>query len=156
MRVNNGLKIFCGPEEIPCPICGGVLKVHGTCRRKLRTAEGTELYRLCVMECTVCGRTHRELPEGIVPYKRHDSERIVTIAETPQEEHLQEAETSTWKRIKAWVDWFICYAQKVLAGLRILFPCLKTEFSGRAFAEPLVYFVRLVVNSGNWIQHHSV
>lgn len=34
------LIVFTGFEEVPCPVCGGEMKVHGTCRRKFLRREG--------------------------------------------------------------------------------------------------------------------
>ena len=43
----DGEIIFIGTEQVPCPICGGELKVHGTCKRQLETEDGENLlYRL--------------------------------------------------------------------------------------------------------------
>ncbi|MEG1884379.1 MAG: hypothetical protein RR224_11785, partial [Clostridia bacterium] len=53
--IKDGVTIFSGSEAVPCPVCSGRLTVHGTCRRKLRTKEGTREYRLRVMECSACG-----------------------------------------------------------------------------------------------------
>ena len=148
--------IFTGTENIPCPVCGGHLRVHGTCTRKLRRRDGTDVYRLRVMECKSCGKTHRELPEGIVPYKRMDAERLSDITEAAEEKDLGDAETSTWKRVKEWVLWFLEYALKVLKSLQTLLGAeFPTVSSDDCLSRRLKYFVRLVVNSGNWIQHRS-
>ena len=68
---NGEITRIYGQEEVVCPVCGGALKVHGTCIRKVRQGDHTHQYHLRVMECRCCGKTHRELPEGIIPYKRH-------------------------------------------------------------------------------------
>lgn len=149
-----GVCIFTGTEEICCPCCGGRLKVHGTCLRKLRTADETKIYRLRVMECTNCGKTHRELPESIVPYMRMDVNLLSAIAQAERRNHLSLAETSTWKRVKAWCGWFLCYARNIMNSLteqNEKFSAVTTP--GGGFGQQLMYFVRLVVNSGNWIQH---
>ena len=114
------------------------------------------MYRLRVMKCKLCGKTHRELPEGIVPYKRMDAERLSDITEAEEEKDLGDAEISTWKRVKEWVLWFLEYALKVLKSLQTLlgaeFPTVSAD---DCLNRRLKYFVRLVVNSGNWIQHRS-
>ena len=149
--LKGGIRSFVGKESIPCPICTGRLKVHGTCLRKLRNSDGEMIFRLRVMECRSCGRTHRELPAQMVPYKRTDVNGIANIADVAPSEHLTVCETSTWKRVVSWVRWFLWYAQKIQEGLF----SLATDFSGQTLAEQLAYNVRLVVNSGNWIQHRS-
>ena len=108
------------------------------------------------MECKSCGKTHRELPEGIVPYKRMDAERLSDITEAEEEKDLGDAEASTWKRVSVWVLWFLDYALKVLRSLQTLYGTeLPTVSPDDFFSRRLKYSVRLVVNSGNWIQHRS-
>ena len=149
--------IFTGAEEIPCPVCGGQLRVHGTCTRKLRRRDGIDVYRLRVMECKSCGKTHRELPAGIVPYKRMDAQQISNISEIQEEKDLEDTEVNTWMRVKEWVMWFLAYALNVLKSLQtILGNEFPTVSSGDCPCRQLVYFVRLVANSGNWPQHRSV
>ena len=144
----NGSIIFTGSDRIPCPLCGGNLHVRGTCSRKLRRKDGTKLYRLRVMECDDCGKTHRELPPEAIPYKRLDTETVCEIAQTPEKQHLEHTETSTWRRICAWISWFFQYAQK---ALEIVW---NTD---NAFSEQgLAALVRVTVNSGKWIQHRFV
>ena len=157
MRYRKGeIIFFTGTEKIPCPVCGGQLRVHGTCTRKLRRSEGIDVYRLRVMECKTCGKTHRELPEEIVPYKRMDTELLSNISEVSKEEDLGDIEVSTWKRVREWVLWFLAYALDVLRSLQTLLgKVFQTISSGECLSRRLAYFVRLVANSGNWIQHRS-
>lgn len=115
-----------------------------------------EVYRLRVMECKECGKTHRELPEWIVPYKRMDVELLSVISEVAEERCLGETEAGTWRRVKAWVAWFLAYALNVLKSVQVTlgrgFPTIP---SGDSLHRKLAYFVRLVVNSGQWAQHRS-
>jgi len=152
----HGIIYFTGSEEILCPICGGPLKVRGTCRRKLLTLAGPEVYRLRVMECKKCGRSHRELPDEVVPYKRHSVDMIESIAASDRENHETLTDHSTWRRITLWVIWFFRYAQNVLEGLKVVAASSQTEFPGKTFRPSLACYVRIVVNSGNWIQHRTV
>ena len=148
---------FTGTEEIPCPICGGKLGVHGTCMRTLQRKDKTEKYRLRVMECKKCGKTHRELPERIVPYKRMDAEVLGTIAAETGIGDVEAPDVSTWARIRGWVMWFLSYGQHILEGMRVsMGDTLTTIPLGASLSRQLVYYVRLVANSGNWIQHRSV
>lgn len=151
----DGIIIFKGTEEVPCPKCGGELSVHGTCRRKLCSRYEEKTYRLRVMKCTACGKTHRELPQGVVPYKRMDAEYLCDIAEAPRSEQVNVAEASTWSRVHAWMKWFLEYVANILKSMQEQFPALVTIPSGESAGRRLAYFVRLVVNSGNWLQHRS-
>lgn len=150
---NGGLIEIHSTEPSVCPICGGPLKVHGTCTRKVRMGEKIHLFYLRVMECRCCGKTHRELPDGIVPYKRHGLDSLCEIAESSETEHT--CETSTWLRIRSWLAWFLWYAQNIADGL-VVAGLLPTAFQlGRSLRRRTAGFVRLVVNSGNWVQHRS-
>lgn len=152
--------IFTGTEEIVCPICSGALRMRGTCRRKLRTADGSKIYHLRVMECQNCHRTHRELPTNMIPYKRMDTASIAAIAEYSEEDPAKNApedvNVSTWQRVCIWVKWFLDYAERLMEGLYLQHPRLTTFQRSKNTAEQLRQFVRLAVNSGNWIQHRSV
>ena len=132
------------------------MHVHGTCTRKLRRREDIDVYRLRVMECKTCGKTHRELPEGIAPYQRMDAELLSSISEVTKEDELGDVEVSTWKRVQEWVLWFLKYALDVLNSFQTLlekvFPTISSD---ECLSRRLAYFVRLVANSGNWIQHRS-
>ena len=131
----DGIYIFTGTDEVPCPVCGARLKVHGTCKRKLQTVNGEKRYRLRVMECTNedCKKTHRELPAGIIPYKRMDAEKISKIAEIPANEHTRETDTSTWTSIRAWVVWFLEYTSNLLAELKTCY-----DSSGKNLSDQLI------------------
>ena len=108
------------------------------------------------MECRRCGRTHRELPDEIIPYKRHNVELVEAIAESGPGNHETITDHSTWRRITLWVMWFLQYARNVMEGLKIVAAGSQTEFSGESDYPSLTYFVRIVVNSGNWVQHRTV
>lgn len=60
-------------------------------------------------------KTHRELPDSLIPYKRYGVEAFCEIAESTEARHT--CETSTWLRIRSWLAWFICYAQNIATGL---------------------------------------
>lgn len=136
-----------------CPVCGGALKVYGTCIRKVRQGDHTHQYHLRVMECRCCGKTHRELPEGIIPYKRHGLNSLCEIAEATETQHT--CETSTWLRIRFWLAWFLWYAQNIMEGLIAAGQIPVTFHPGHSLRRRTASFVRLVANSGNWEQHRS-
>lgn len=148
----NGVIIFTGQEKVGCPDCGGDLRVRSTCHRKLRTAQGIQVYRLRVMGCLGCGKTHRELPHWMVPYKRMDASCLVNIAQAPKSEHLRKASTNSWIRIKGWMACFFRYAQRIVRS--------RNEHQRTCFGAPekerFCYLVRLLVNRGRWIQHRYV
>ena len=106
------------------------------------------LYRLRVMKCDECGKAHRELPPEVIPYKRLDTQSVSEIARTPEKQHLEHTETSTWRRVCVWVSWFLQYAQKALSTF------LDTDYA--LSEKTLAALVRITVNSGKWIQHRFV
>jgi hypothetical protein len=149
----DGIWIVTGTEAIPCPICGGDLYVRGTCRRFLRRPdESKDMYRLRVLCCKTCGRSHRELIDEIVPYKRHSVDAICTMQEKPDE---CLPEPSVRLRVIAWLCWFLRYAAQIKESLRLT-GVNMTEPPGDLLRRRLMHYVRLVVNSGNWVQHRLV
>ena len=165
----EGIYIVTGMEDVPCPSCGGKLSVHGTCKRNLKTTGGNVILRLRVMECSGCRSTHRELPNGIVPYKRYSAGMLCAIytGTIPEEDNMEDVsieasisakqrkdecdsyicEPSIRKRIIEWLSWFLAYAQSLD----------EIEFSDNDLPESiysrLKYFVCAIANSGKWIQH---
>lgn len=104
-------------------------------------------YSLRILECTHCGKTHRELPNELVPYKRYS---LSLICEEVEDQNYT-CDTSTMLRLKLWLNWFICYAQAILNKLALESVYLRTDLTGKSLANKLAYFVRVVVNSGFWI-----
>lgn len=113
--------------------------MRNTCHRKLRREEECRIYRLRVMICTTCGKTHRELPQWIIPYKRMDAALYCKIAQTPRERHLEVADTNTWTRVQKWIRWFLLEMQAVR----------QANMSSHDWMEE----IQRMVNSGKWVQH---
>lgn len=111
---HGGVCFILVAESVPCPICGGKL-LHGTCRRKCVTTNGIVTLGLRVLECRKCHHTHRELPCGVVPYKRHCAEIMVERQGETCPDSV--GEFSAFLRLKAWLKWFLKYAEKVMTGL---------------------------------------
>ena len=144
----NDLIYFTSTEKVPCPKCGGKLHVRGTCERQLRRKEyGVKTYRLRVMECRECGRTHRELPKNIIPYKRMEASWISELAWVSHEQEIGGAESSVWRRVKEWVFLFLQYAQETLE----LLPRSHCYDSYEALKTALTSSVTTIANQGKWI-----
>lgn len=152
--IKDGVVVITGTEVIPCPICGGRLFVHGTCIRRVKAADGEIMvFRLRVMECADCHHTHREIPSSIItPYKRFGTEAISQMAEDPEECCV---EPLVMFRILVWLSLFFIYAQGIEESL-IQRNLLGTKYTGRDCRDRLSYYVRIVVNSGERVQHRSV
>jgi len=151
---NGNLLVVRGLELLPCPVCEGELFCRGTCRRKTRSAYGeTTLYQLRVLQCRHCGKTHRELPEPIVPHKRYDAEAIIQIRERP-EEVICEPNVRT--RIMAWLAWFVEYANHIQQSQSLILSAPLPKHSGEITVAVLSRLVRIVANSQNWLHNRSV
>lgn len=147
------ITIITGSGESVCPICGGMMTVRGTCIRKVRSEGGVRKLRLRVMKCRVCQKTHREIPKDIIPYKRTSLTEYCEIVESGANDYP--CETSTWQRMKLWLSWFIAFAESVERSLVCSGLLTMTRRPVGSLKEQTAYFVRLVVNSGNWIHNRS-
>ena len=153
VMIKGEFRCVLGREEVPCPCCGGKLHVYGTCIRKVREADGTHKYRLRVLRCRGCGKFHRELPDSIIPYKRAG---LAAFCETVQAKSDQySCEESTWRRMRSWMERFLTNARFVERSLICSGLLPRTGEPGDSLARQMEYYVRLVVNSGNWVHNRS-
>lgn len=60
-----------------CPNCGGKLKFYDVAPRRVLEYEREASYiSVRRLVCTNCKRVHRELPEGVLPYKHYSADVI--------------------------------------------------------------------------------
>ena len=137
-------------EQSFCPICTGNLLMHGTCVRKLRMPDKDMELSLRVLYCPECKRTHRELPDLIIPYKRHCAQTYAEVYEVKREELACNVDDKTIRSIRAWVKWFLEFAASFMEGLKIEHPELPTNYDVGSTLSALKFFVRLVVNANEW------
>ena len=91
--------------------------------------------------CCGCGRIHHELPDCVVPYKRHRAEAIEEMIADPEDAPF---ETSTIRRITAWWRGVLPYFLNVLKSLAEKY---RTSFqTPPAFRE----IIRAAANSNSW------
>jgi len=135
---------FVKPNESGiCPICSDELTVRGLRQRKLKNeAEKWEIYIIRRMYCGKCRRIHHELPDLIVPYKRHCAATIENIIGNKSEETLCDNRTIT--RILSWWKIVLPYFMNILQSLASKH---RTTFPG---APSFKEIVRAAVNSNNW------
>jgi hypothetical protein len=137
-----------GKENIPCPACGGELKFYDTCKRSLKLPLGLTITLLLRrLLCEDCKKTHRELPDFVIPYKRYCRiviERLAhdSSASDPYDERTRD-KIRTWFK-KAKVYFHQVWEQQVKLG-----------FAPFGVVPKFALLVRATVNSGNWRFHSS-
>jgi len=105
-------------EEIVCPLCSGFMCCFGTRRRGLIQSCGVKR-KLVIRrrKCRICGKIHHELPDSVVPDKRHGTETVGKVIAGDTDEVA--CEESTIRRIKEW--WAVCrlYFESIISSLRV-------------------------------------
>lgn len=65
-----------------CPVCGGELRYFDRAKRIVRTrGRITKTIKLKRYRCVACGRTHRLIPNYILPFKQYEKEVIIGVLE---------------------------------------------------------------------------
>lgn len=153
-------------SETPvCPHCGRVLKVVGSRKRTLRDTDGSRnILIIRRLFCEHCLRIHHELPDIIIPYKRHCADTIEEIL-SDKESRAYPCETSTRARFLRWFSLLRGHWEKVLTALvhrHERDPFLQEEFAALLPLQPsrlaagwLKRLVRILVNAGFRIQTRS-
>ena len=91
-------------EQNPCPFCGGVLKVIGSRRRGYIDGLGDrKVLVIRRLRCLPCNKIHHELPDLLVPYKRHESKSI----EAALSEDATLTVAADESTISRWKQWFL-------------------------------------------------
>lgn len=131
-----------------CPVCGHVLLVIGIRERKYVESDGiTCILVIRRLRCKCCGVIHHELPDILVPYKRHCAETVESVVNDKPENTCCDDRTAI--RIKAWWEACRLYFENVLASL--------SEKYGVVFPQRPApgEIVRAVVNANLWIHTRS-
>ncbi len=141
--------------------------VIGSRKRTLIQADGEDailIIRRLRCKREICNLIHHELPDILVPYKRHEAETIEQIIEPPaeQEEPSYPCEASTVYRIKMWFSLLRQYLESTIQALKVLYRAdaalyeqlyslkpMSAEYR-RETAGWLKRIVRMVVNCGRW------
>jgi len=99
------------------------------------------------LRCKSCRVIHHELPDSVIPYKRHCADTVEKIIAGDTDGLF--CEDSTIRRVKAW--WAACrvYLESVLASLRE-----KYAAALYAYSAPRE-IVRAAVNTHLWIHTRS-
>lgn len=150
-------------EKSHCPWCEGDFKVIGSRKRKLDKLDGSVNWLIIRrLKCMDCGKISHELPDLVVPYKRHEADTISRALVEPASV-LQDCcccEASTIRRFKIWFFLLRDYLESTVWALMEL-------MHGNAFVKLPLYplqrqtdgwlkvLVRNLVNSGRWRQTRS-
>jgi hypothetical protein len=131
-----------------CPICGEMLVVIGSRKRKVIGSTGVGMILIIRrLRCKECHAIHHELPDMVIPYKRHCAETVEKII-GGQKDGLP-CEESTIRRIRAW--WAVCrlYFESVLVSLREKYGMFLSAKSAPR------KIVRAVANANLWVHTRS-
>ena len=130
-------------DEIPlCPICVSELIKKGRRKRKSLNQEGMwVVFSIRRLKCCKCKKTHHELPDCIIPYKRYGTRAIENIINDVAEVFCEE---STIWRIKVWWTLMQSYVINIAASLSAKYGYSITE------VKKVAEIVRLLVNSNSW------
>jgi len=135
-------------ESIACPVCIGALNIIGSRKRKYIDDSGKKQTLIIRrFRCADCKRIHHELPDILVPYKRHCIETVEKIA-TGSLNSLP-CEESTVRRIKNWWKKFRLYFENILISLKEKYGIFSV--SPRLPKE----VVRIAVNTNYWVHTRS-
>jgi len=135
-------------EKNVCPVCGHALIVIGTRGRKYIDDNGIkEILVIRRLRCKDCRAIHHELPDILIPYKRHCANTVEKII--ADEVSGLCCEEGTIRKIRTW--WAACrlYFESVIVSLR--------EKYGVAFpAAPAPREIaRATANANLWVHTRS-
>lgn len=143
IRRSDGRRIqIVSQETSMCPICSEKLTVIGTRRRMVIDSGGTTLsITIRRLRCKGCGKIHHELPDLVIPFKRHCADTIEKIIADDMDGI--DCEEGTVRRIRAWWRACVLYFKGVMTSLG--------EKYGDAFYRGTPKeIVRAVANSHLW------
>ena len=139
--------ILCYEYHI-CPVCGNALLVIGIRERKYIDSGGiTRILVIRRLRCKGCLVIHHELPDMLVPYKRHCAETIEGVVNGKPESTCCDNRAAI--RIKAWWETCRLYFENALASLSEKY---GVKFPQRPAPREIV---RAVVNANLWIHTRS-
>ena len=136
-------KIFIlSEEENVCPICHNELVVIGSRDRMVIDGDGSiEILVIRRLRCEKCKKIHHELPDILVPYKRHSAETIDNVI---ADENAC-CDFVTEYRIKAWWVSFCLYFESVKVSLQ-----MKYQAALSLIVTPRE-MIRAIANTNLWV-----
>jgi len=131
-----------------CPVCGHTVIVIGIRKRKyINDAGDKQTLIIRRLRCKDCLVIHHELPDILIPYKRHCADTIENVISGETDDVY--CERHTMQRIMMW--WATCklYFESVLTSLREKYGVV---FSSKPAPREIV---RAVVNANLWVHTRS-
>ena len=130
-------------EMLVCSVCREELTVRGNCERGVIWEDGRkEKIIIRRLQCTKCKRIHHELPDCLVPYKRHCAETVEKIVSGSHDD--APCEERTIGRI---LEWWHTVGTYLLQILETIFEKLKIPMPEKPLFKGLV---RAAANTNNW------
>jgi len=143
-RRENGKIYIISEEDSACPLCYGVIFVIGIRDRNLTDNSGTkEILVIRRLRCNDCRKIHHELPDMIVPYKRHCVETIENIIIGEVADIC--CDYVTEYRIKRWWSAFRLYFENIKMSLQIKY---RAVFSENSTPKEII---RAITNTNLWV-----
>ena len=96
---------------------------------------------------TKCHRYHRELPDYVIPYK-HLCAKIFAEAYDATKNYCVDDHTAAG--LRRWIKDFFRFGAATVRRLKLEHPTLVTNYDTFSTLDKLRYFVRVVVNVGEW------
>jgi len=136
-------------EVVICPVCGCIHLISKGRRKRGVIMAGDEKIVLMIrrLKCSKCEKIHHELPDIIVPYKRHSAETIENIICGNESDAT--CEDSTIARIKTWWAAMQLYIKSIIASLAVKY---DTKLSAE---KKLPELVRMLANTHLWPRTRS-
>ena len=148
-------------ETSTCPVCVAFLTVRGLRQRVLIFEDGDidkkEKLMIRRLFCSECNRIHHELPDCIVPYKRHCANTIIKLIErNPGKVSQNTADDYTpcgRDTVRRILSWWYAVAPYLAETYKTLMEKLNKPYDTKPSFKALV---RAACNSSNWIFAKSI
>ena len=137
-------------ESSVCPVCFCGLKVIGSRKRGVIEPDGRQqIYVIRRLRCKGCRIIHHELPDLLIPFKRHCAATIEQVIAESEPTSIPTTPNAV-RRIKQWWSVMGAYFMFIIEALEA-----RLGVALNIIPHPR-NIVRATVNSHNWAHTHSV
>ncbi|KPV43866.1 DUF6431 domain-containing protein [Alicyclobacillus ferrooxydans] len=137
-------------EIVPCPCCQNRLRVIGSRKRTWIQGSGSKAKIIIRrLRCLDCRKIHHELPNFLVPYRRHEAQVIEdAVMDKAAPAGVEE---STIRRWRQWFEVFAPYAAGCLESIAHRFQW--TVESASALPQTALHRIgRIVGSERGWLE----